>query len=99
MALQKARSLPDIPELEVLNHPDDEAFLPSDPVSPQAPARKGSASKSPVSPVVFFPVHSPTYLTKLKINRSIQEAHRRARSLVRGFKSQAAGSPKWHGDL
>ncbi|XP_077185900.1 3',5'-cyclic-AMP phosphodiesterase 4A isoform X3 [Paroedura picta] len=81
MALQKARSLPDIPELEILSNPDDETFLPSDTENPQAPAKSGSSSKSPVSPV-FFPVHSPTYLTKLKINRSIQEAHRKARSLI-----------------
>uniref|UniRef100_A0ACB8EM62 Uncharacterized protein n=1 Tax=Sphaerodactylus townsendi TaxID=933632 RepID=A0ACB8EM62_9SAUR len=81
MALHKARSLPDIPELDVLSALDDEAFLPNDAAGPPVLAKPGSGSKSPGSPV-SFPVRSPTYLTKLKINRSIQEVHRKARSLV-----------------
>ncbi|XP_065431716.1 3',5'-cyclic-AMP phosphodiesterase 4A isoform X3 [Chrysemys picta bellii] len=76
---RKRRSLPRIPELELLSRQDDETFLPSSPGasgSPQSQPKSGSASRPPHSPV-FFPGNSPTFLTRLRVNRSIQEHHRK----------------------
>ncbi|KAH1176426.1 hypothetical protein KIL84_021160 [Mauremys mutica] len=73
---RKRRSLPRIPELELLSSQDDETFLPSSPGAPHCQPRPGSASRLPHSPV-FFPSNSPTFLTRLRVNRSIQEHHRK----------------------
>ncbi|TFJ96862.1 NADH:ubiquinone oxidoreductase subunit N [Platysternon megacephalum] len=76
---RKRRSLPRIPELELLSRQDDETFLPSSPGAsggPQCQPKSGSASRPPHSPI-FFPSNSPTFLTRLRVNRSIQEHHRK----------------------
>lgn len=79
MSVDRAPNLPSIPETDsagILD--DDEAFLPSDAGSPPMPVRRESSSKSPSSPALSS-AHSPTYLMKLKINRSIQDFTRRTR--------------------
>ncbi|XP_026516385.1 cAMP-specific 3',5'-cyclic phosphodiesterase 4A [Terrapene carolina triunguis] len=83
---RKRRSLPRIPELELLSRQDDETFLPSSPGAsggPHSQPKSGSASRPPHSPV-FFPSNSPTFLTRLRVNRSIQEHHRK----LKGCRSQ-----------
>lgn len=98
MSLESISHLPSIPELEQLGSLDDDTFLPSDLSSPltsdsgstQVSAKQDSSCKSPNSPV-FFTAHSPSYLMKLRVNRSIQEFARRARSI--GFEVENGPSP------
>ncbi|XP_075773907.1 3',5'-cyclic-AMP phosphodiesterase 4A isoform X3 [Pelodiscus sinensis] len=80
------RSLPQIPELELLSQLDDEAFLPSAP----PPGPKGGAAARPPQSPVFFPSSSSTFLTRLRLNRSIQEHHRKHRG---GFEVENGPSP------
>ncbi|XP_072005590.1 3',5'-cyclic-AMP phosphodiesterase 4A isoform X4 [Engystomops pustulosus] len=82
--------LPTIPErTSTMNTHEDDAFLPA---SAEPPAlRLKFQDKSPQSPV-FFPCSSPTYLKKLRINRSIRE-FRKLRSLQFCFDVENGPSP------
>lgn len=74
--------LPSIPELDLSTQGDDEAFLFDDSNSSQTAAKRRSSCKSLNSPV-FFPGHSPTYITKLKLNKAIQDYSQKSRGVVR----------------
>ncbi|XP_073478666.1 3',5'-cyclic-AMP phosphodiesterase 4A isoform X2 [Aquarana catesbeiana] len=88
---QKKGILPVIPEQtpRMTAHEDD-AFLPPMAEEP-AVARTKMQDRTPHSPV-FFPCSSPTYLKKLRINRSIQE-FRKHRSLQFCFDVENGPSP------
>uniref|UniRef100_A0A8D0DTK3 Phosphodiesterase n=1 Tax=Salvator merianae TaxID=96440 RepID=A0A8D0DTK3_SALMN len=89
MSLEKAPNLPSIPELDSADSLEDEAFLPND--ASISESKQDPSCKSPNSPGLFS-VHSPTFLMKLKINRSIQEFGRKARG-VTGFEVENGPSP------
>ncbi|XP_069623204.1 3',5'-cyclic-AMP phosphodiesterase 4A isoform X1 [Ranitomeya imitator] len=87
---QKKGILPTIPErTSTMSTQEDEAFLPASAEPPIL--RLKSQEKSPQSPV-FFPCSSPTYLKKLRINRSIRE-FRKHRSLQFCFDVENGPSP------
>nr|DBA30050.1 TPA: hypothetical protein GDO54_006079 [Pyxicephalus adspersus] len=87
---QKNGILPAIPEQtsKTGTHEDD-AFLP--PLTEPAVSRTKMQDRCPKSPV-FFPCSSPTYLKKLRINRSIRE-FRKHRSLQFCFDVENGPSP------
>ncbi|XP_044134732.1 cAMP-specific 3',5'-cyclic phosphodiesterase 4A isoform X1 [Bufo gargarizans] len=82
--------LPTIPERSpTMNTQEDDTFLPA---SAERPAlRLKFHEKSPQSPV-FFPCSSPTYLKRLRLNRSIRE-FRKHRSLQFCFDVENGPSP------
>ncbi|XP_077118154.1 3',5'-cyclic-AMP phosphodiesterase 4A isoform X3 [Ranitomeya variabilis] len=87
---QKKGILPTIPErTSTMSTQEDDAFLPASAEPPIL--RLKSQEKSPQSPV-FFPCSSPTYLKKLRINRSIRE-FRKHRSLQFCFDVENGPSP------
>ncbi|XP_075062929.1 3',5'-cyclic-AMP phosphodiesterase 4A isoform X2 [Mixophyes fleayi] len=87
---QNTGILPTIPELTPGMRPhEDDAFLPAT-AEPPAPRSKFQ-ERSPQSPV-FFPCSSPSYLKKLRINRSIRE-FRKHRSLQFCFDVENGPSP------
>ncbi|XP_068130479.1 3',5'-cyclic-AMP phosphodiesterase 4A isoform X3 [Hyperolius riggenbachi] len=89
-SVQKKGMLPSIPEsTPKMTTPEDDAFLPGM-IQPPAPRPK-LQERSPQSPI-FFPCSSPTYLKKLRINRSIRE-FRKHRSLQFCFDVENGPSP------
>ncbi|KAM3925278.1 3',5'-cyclic-AMP phosphodiesterase 4A isoform 4-T5 [Leptodactylus fuscus] len=87
---QSKGTLPTIPErTSIINTQEDDAFLPAS--AEPSVVRLKNQEKSPQSPV-FFPCSSPTYLKKLRINRSIRE-FRKHRSLQFCFDVENGPSP------
>ncbi|KAG9488485.1 hypothetical protein GDO78_004825 [Eleutherodactylus coqui] len=79
--------LPTIPERSsTMNAQEDDAFLPEG-IEPPTPRQKSTEK-----PLVFFPCSSPTYLKRLRINRSIRE-FRKHRSLHFCFDVENGPSP------
>ncbi|XP_064355272.1 3',5'-cyclic-AMP phosphodiesterase 4A isoform X1 [Dromaius novaehollandiae] len=78
---RRGLSLPRIPELRLAAGPDDEAFLPG--------AAAAASARGPGSPG-FSPGGSPTFLQRLRLNRSIQERRRRRRG---SFEAENGPSP------
>uniref|UniRef100_A0A670KIG2 Phosphodiesterase n=1 Tax=Podarcis muralis TaxID=64176 RepID=A0A670KIG2_PODMU len=90
MASEGPSNLPSIPEDTSSTTDDDEAFLPSESSDSQAVAKQVTLSRAPSSPVLFA-AHSPSYLVKLKVSKSMYDFGRKMQTV--GFEVENGPSP------